>query len=62
MVWACYEDLPATIARVHADYAAWHARIFTDPGLADVLRTLRAENLAAVEQALAGLQPHLGHD
>ena len=56
VIWARYEELPATIARVHADYAAWHARIFTDPGLADVLRTLRAENLAAVEQALAGLQ------
>lgn len=56
VVWSRYEDLPATVARVHADYAAWHTRIFGDPALIDILQAMRARNLAAVEQALAQMR------
>lgn len=61
VVWARYEDLPATVARVHADYAAWHARIFGDPALPAVLRAMRAGNLAAIDQALAAMCEKTGY-
>jgi hypothetical protein len=48
IIWSRFEDLPQTIARVEADYAMWHARIFSDPELAVVLAHMQEANRAAV--------------
>ena len=53
MVWSRFEDLPETIARVEADYAGWHARIFSNPELPAVLARMQEANRAAVAEVVA---------
>ncbi len=52
IIWTHYDDLVATAASVHADYAHWHARIFTDPELPTVLHAMQSANRIAVDAAL----------
>jgi len=52
VIWSRFEDLADTIAKVDADYAAWHARIFADPELVVILDRMRVANRAAVAAAL----------
>jgi hypothetical protein len=52
IIWSHYDDLVATAASVHADYAHWHARIFSDPELPAVLQAMQEANRMAVDAAL----------
>jgi hypothetical protein len=52
IIWSHYDDLVATVASVHADYAHWHARIFSDPELPAVLQAMQRANRMAVDTAL----------
>jgi hypothetical protein len=52
IIWSHYDDLVATAASVHADYAHWHARIFSDPELPAVLQAMQDANRMAVDAAL----------
>lgn len=52
VIWARRDERVATAAKVHADYAANHARIFGDPLLTVTLAALRSANLAAVQHAI----------
>jgi len=53
VIWSSLDDLPAMVARVHAEYAVWHTRIFQDPELKAVLAQMQADNRAAVAGALS---------
>jgi len=53
IVWAQYEHLVEQVAEVLADYDRWHARLFGDPELPQVLAAMAAANRAAIDTALA---------
>lgn len=53
VIWARYDELPETIAKVEAEYAVWHARIFSDPELAVILERMRVANCTTVAAALS---------
>lgn len=52
IIWSRFDDLADTVARVHADYDQWHARIFSDPELPRVLTAMQTANRVAVDAAL----------
>ncbi len=52
VIWSRFEDLADTIAKVDADYAAWHERIFWDPELVAVLNRMRDANRTVVAEIM----------
>jgi hypothetical protein len=52
VVWTRYDTLVEQVADVLRDYDTWHARLFDDPELAQVLAAMTAANRAAVDAAL----------
>lgn len=52
IIWSSLEALPATIARVQQEYSQWHARIFGDPLLHEVLAQMALDNQAALAAAV----------
>jgi hypothetical protein len=52
IVWTHYDALVEQVAEVLRDYDTWHARLFGDPELPQVLATLAAANHAVVDAAL----------
>jgi hypothetical protein len=53
IIWSRFDDLPTTVARVHADYAHWQSRIFSDPELPLLLDAMQTANRQAVDAAVA---------
>lgn len=52
IVWTHYDTLVDRLADVLRDYDTWHARLFGDPELPQVLAAMDAANRAAVDAAL----------